>query len=574
MKALRHALLAMTILLLPVGATALNPPSAVAASLAEVTDTSVAACGNAAVTQVPLITWGGDIATVYANGNARKTAEGSIFSAEGLTLKLVREDVFSKQLEAYLKCRSPYLRGTMGMVNMAAEVANRDERTKLQVVYQMTWSAGGDALVVKEGIRKPSDLKGKTIAIQSFGPHVDYLTKVLADANLTMSEVKIKWMKDLTGTKKTPMSAFYGAGVDAAMVIIPDGLALTSGGVVGTGSEDSVKGARILLSTKTANRIIADVYAVRADYLKSHRREVEKFVHGLMRAEEELEKLFKNPQSRANQYKKMIAAAADVLLDSPQAVGDTEGLYADCEFVGWKGNVKFFSDKDYPRNFKRLTAEIQRSFIALGLLGGKVAIAQPQWDYERLKEGITDVAGVVTPRFDTKKVAKVVTRKQQQGTLDEGVLFSFEVFFKPNQNSFPAEMYDDSFKKVTELASTYGGAIITVEGHSDPLNYLKKKKGGAAPLVLKQIKQSAKNLSLTRANAVRDSVVAYAGGKRITVDPTQFAVIGHGIMKPRSGMCGSDPCAPKSKKEWHDNMRVEFKLIQIEAEQSTFELLD
>ena len=45
-------------------------------------------------------------------------------------------------------------------------------------------------------------------------------------------------------------------------------------------------------------------------------------------------------------------------------------------------------------------------------------------------------------------------------------------------------------------------------------------------------------------------------------------------MKPRSGMCGNDPCAPKSKQEWHDNMRVEFKIIQVEAEQSTFELLD
>ena len=69
-------------------------------------------------------------------------------------------------------------------------------------------------------------------------------------------------------------------------MIIPDALALTSSGTIGTGAEDSVKGARILLSTKTANRIIADVYAVRSDYFESNRAEVEKFVQGLIQGEE------------------------------------------------------------------------------------------------------------------------------------------------------------------------------------------------------------------------------------------------------------------------------------------------
>ncbi|HEU0202768.1 MAG TPA: hypothetical protein VFR86_20345, partial [Burkholderiaceae bacterium] len=92
--------------------------------------------------QVPVITWGGDIATVHANGNAAVTTANSVFGKLGLQLRLVREDVFSKQLEAYLAGRSPYLRGTMGMINMAAEAAARDPRTKPVVIYQMTWSAG------------------------------------------------------------------------------------------------------------------------------------------------------------------------------------------------------------------------------------------------------------------------------------------------------------------------------------------------------------------------------------------------------------------------------------------------
>ena len=150
------------------------------------------------------------------------------------------------------------------MINLASDVTDQDPRTKLNVIYQLTWSAGGDAMVVKEGINSPRDLKGKTIALQAYGPHIDYLGKILSDAGLNLNEVKIKWTKDLTGTDNTPVAAFRQPDVDAAMVISPDALALSSNGTVGTGSEDSVKGARILMSTKTANRIISDVYAVRA----------------------------------------------------------------------------------------------------------------------------------------------------------------------------------------------------------------------------------------------------------------------------------------------------------------------
>jgi outer membrane protein OmpA-like peptidoglycan-associated protein len=140
-----------------------------------------------------------------------------------------------------------------------------------------------------------------------------------------------------------------------------------------------------------------------------------------------------------------------------------------------------------------------------------------------------------------------------------------EIYFKPNQNDFSAELYKDAFDKAIKLASTYGGAIITVEGHSDPLGYLKGKKQNNPELVLKQIRQSAKNLSLSRANGVRDSLTAYAQSKGINLDPSQLAVVGYGIDKPKTGICGGDPCAPKTEQEWLDNMRVEFRIVLVEA---------
>lgn len=478
--------------------------------------TPVGAVGSGP-TQVPVITWGGDIATIFANGNGAKTTPNSIFGKQGLQLQLVREDVFSKQIEAYLSGRSPYLRGTLGMINMAAEVTSRDPRTKPVIIYQMTWSAGGDALVVGTGIKSVKDLKGKSIAVQAYGPHVDYLAKVLADGGLTVRDVTLKWVPDLTGTKNTPAAALREKGVDAAMVIIPDAMALTSNGTVGTGAEDSVKGARILLSTKTANRIIADVYAVRSDYLAANKGLVERFVQGLVQAEGGLRALVANKGARAAEYKSTMAGAAQLLLDSAQATADAEGMYGDAQFVGTAGNTAFFSDPKNPRRLEQLNTEIQRALIGLNLLGSAVPISTAGLDFRTLGTPGQTTTVVESPRFDSGQVASIVAKRQSQGKLGEGELFGFEVQFKPNQDKFSVELYADAFKRVVDLAATYGGAVITVEGHSDPLGYLRAKKDGAAQVVLGRTQQSAKNLSVSRAIGVRDSVISYAKSKGISL---------------------------------------------------------
>lgn len=538
--------------------------------LSSVIKESVGEVGSGGVITVPLITWGGDIATIYANGNSSSTTTNSIFGRKNLRLKLERKDDFKDQLKAYIKGETPFLRGTMGMIAQAAELLAKDARTKPVVVYQLTWSNGGDCLVVKKGINRAADLKGKTIALQAYGPHVDYLATLLKNSGLGMSDVNIKWVKDLTGTADSPAEALYDNSVDAAMMIVPDGLMLTSDGTVGTGAEGSIQGARILLSTKSANRVIADVYAVRADFFAKNRTMVKDFVHGLLVAEQDIRELFKNRQAKAAAYQATIKASAQILLDSEAATGDTEALYGDCEFVGYKGNVKFFTDTNWPRNFSRLSGEIQSSYVLGRLLGRQVQLDHANWDYSQLAAGMQGAQVADAPRFNTDAVAKVVAEKQALGTLGEGELFSFQVFFQPNQNSFTTANYSEAYTRVVELASTYGGAVITIEGHSDPLGYLRKKKENAGEIVLRRTKQAAKNLSLTRAVAVRDSIMAFAEDGGISLDRSQFTVVGHGINQPVNGMCGADPCPPKTKEEWLKNMRVVFRIIQIEAEESAF----
>jgi len=519
--------------------------------------------------KVPLITWGGDIATIL-------TDMDGLFQQEGLKVSLFREDNFAKQVEMCLSGETPYLRGTMGMINAAAD-AFKAHNLELVVIYQLTWSVGGDAMTVRS---KKNLRNTKTVALQLYGPHMDYAANLFRSAG-RLNKVKFKWLRELTlptyetGDKIVdPVSAFQSdSSLDATMNIIPDALMLTSNGTTGTGAEGSVKGATILLSTKTASRIIADVYAVRKDYFDSNRDSVESFVHALMKGEEALRDLRQRKTSQQAKYRQLLAKSADLLMGAPQATADVEALLGDCEFVGHPGNVKFFTGEGTMRNLKNINTEVQKSFIEMGLITGQVPIRSADWNYKSLANGLAYAASVpASPqkRFDPKKVAAKIEKKisvEPTTWEEEGTLFVVEVNFEPNQSDFPAENYASDFQKALEIAQTYSGALIVVEGHSDPLGILKAKRRDEREQVVAQMEQNAKNLSLQRSQAVRESFLSFCKRKRLTIDESQFVSVGLGISTPKFN-------PPRTKDEWAANRRVVFRIKQVEAELDEFIPLD
>ncbi|NQU06343.1 MAG: nitrate ABC transporter substrate-binding protein [Calditrichaeota bacterium] len=517
---------------------------------------------------VPLITWGGDVATILANTDG-------IFQQEGLDVTLFREDNFAKQVEKCLSGETPYLRGTMGMINAAADACNA-KGVDLVVIYQMTWSTGGDAIVV----RPKKNLKNvKTVAIQLYGPHMDYAANLFMRKG-RLGKIDFKWLTELTlppydtrGKIIDPVSAFQSDNsLHSAMCIIPDALMLTSGGTKGTGAEGSVKGSTILLSTKTASRVIADVYAVRKDYFDRNRSKVQSFVHALMRGEEALRDLVKNKSSMQAKYKQLISESADVLLGAPQATADVEALLGDCEYVGYSGNIAFFTGKGTTRSLKTLTSEIQKSFIQMGLMTGKVTLASANWDYGALARGLKGATNIPVQRkkFDTKKVAASVQKKilvEPTTWEEEGTLFIVEINFSPNQSDFPSADYTGDFQKALEISQTYGGSLIIIEGHSDPLGILKAEKRKERKQVITQMKQQAKNLSYNRAMAVRKSFLSFCGKHKINIDESQFVAVGLGTVSPKYS-------PPRTENEWNANRRVVFRIKEVEAELAKFSPLD
>ena len=231
------------------------------------------------------------------------------------------------------------------------------------------------------------------------------------------------------------------------------------------------------------------------------------------------------------------------------------------------------------RSFDKLNAEIQESSILMGLLTAPVKLAHAGFDFEAMKKGLTQTVVSEAPKFKADEVAKVIDQKSKLGAGADGAVFSFEIFFSPNQKTYNAELYKVQYDKVIELAATYGGAILAITGHADPTEYYDRKhatgkyKGqSVAPeIVLGRLRQQAKNTSLDRAIAIRESLLAYAKTKGLVMDPSQFAVVGQGFEQAKTGLVNGEPNRPNTAEEWASNMRGEFKLITVgDTEASVF----
>lgn len=227
------------------------------------------------------------------------------------------------------------------------------------------------------------------------------------------------------------------------------------------------------------------------------------------------------------------------------------------------GNAKHFADENDPRRFAALTGEVNIALKDAGLLAFPVELDTAGWNYAELTEGLNDISDRQVAAFDTAAAAKAVDTLRKTGQLDANTKIDYEIFFEPDSNNFPIALYADEFEDIVRLAATYSGAIITIEGHSDPLHYLKQEKAGANQESLRAIYTSAMNLSLDRANAVMDALSKYAATQGVTINVGQFIVDGVGITEPAFN-------PPTTEAEWRQNMRVKFRVLTSQAEATTF----
>jgi len=561
------------------------------------------------IVQVPFITWGGDVSTFVANGGLI-TNPNSIYGKSGLNFKLVPGDDFQQQVRDYISGKSPYLRGTYHMVSLASEIMNKDARTKPVMIMQLTWSLG-DHLVSREGIKTINDLKGKKICLQQGGPHIGLIDDSLKAAALQWSDITVVWVKNLTG-EESPAAMFRkDQSIDACCVISPDMIGLTSGlESVGSGSEGTIKGAHVVNSTASMSRSIADVYIVRSDYFASNKNDVEKFVVGYLKATEELMKGKEAYDSGRGQSPSYVASlkmaqtiyGAAVL---PTIEEDAHGLVSDANFVRIPGNEIFFNDENNLTGFaSRQTATLDLA-VQLGYVTQKLGFSKADWDYKKISEEVG--APYVSPVYSKGRIKAEVTDFGED--LDSSTIFSFEIQFKPEQTTFPAETYAADFKRYLESSATFANAAVIIEGHSDPTlalqhffwaskakglitgesgNYKfrgqnldladtgsvvqaiqnenlagqKRKDNGGQIVEIPDPKitvAAALTLSRSRAESVKKAIEDFAKESKIQFDISQSLPNGVGISSPVNAR-------PRNMQQAQENMRVVFRVVRVKAE--------
>jgi len=567
----------------------------------------VGAMPSATTLQVPYITWGGDMATFYANGGLT-TKAGSLFQKQGLNLRLTAGDDFVQQVRDYRAGKTPFLRGTFHMIGLASEVIGADPRTKGVVILQMTWSAG-DHMIARANVKTVTDLKGKTIALQQGGPHVGMLDDVLKSAKLTWNDVKIVWTKDLTAGADSPSEQFKKrSDIDACFAITPDMAGLTGGlRSSGSGAEGTVKGARVLVSTAELSRSIADVYVCRKDFYDANKELVTKFVAAYLKACEEIIALKKQYEASGSPpYKALLQMSQDVYGKATiPTLDDAHGLLSDCTFVGYPGNVAFFTEQGNLHGFEAFQKAALDLAVGRGYAKDRFGLIPSGLDYKSplFLSYLTRTTVERQDRFRAEAVREEIEQLSAGGGLDDRTILSFTINFEPNQTAFSAEQYGAEFKRVVETADKFGNAVIAIRGHSDPTKtLLDLVKAGMAKGVLKrsgtsgnysyslngrpldlssttalinlidtgafdgvpevnprETMQSALNLSRSRADQVRDSVTAYAKAQGLALDKTQIQPVGVGVREPFIAK-------PANMDEAKQNMRVEFRILRIQAE--------
>jgi outer membrane protein OmpA-like peptidoglycan-associated protein len=575
--------------------------------------------------RVPYITWGGDIATFYANGGLT-TAPGTIFAAQGLNLELTGGDDFAQQVRDYISGKSPFLRGTFSMIGMASEMIGRDPRTKGVVFLQLTWSLG-DHMVGRKEFKSLNDLKGKTICLQQGGPHVGFLDDLLDMAKLSWDDVKVVWAKDLTASKDHPddnPAAMFRKNpqIDACFVISPD-MASLCGDLESVGNSakvpGQVDGAHVVVSTHYMNHAIADVYVCRQDFFDANKALMLKFTTGFLKGCEEVSALQRASESTTgsqqdkSKYQKLQEMSQNILgKEAVPTLDDVDGLLTDCEFAGYRGNVKFFTWG--PGNTVGYEAKQKRALdlaVSQQYASRRIPLAKADFDY-RAKEftgylsdtKIEEQAGSFEARKD--EIEKLV----RTGGIDEKTLLSFNIFFEANQGDFREDRYRDDFDRAVRIAAQYANAGFVIRGHCDPYRLYQvcveagKKKGmfkrvrdgatgelsylyndqpfdlkkmgvdklmqfvqsgvfeGAGGTSPKAILESAQSLSEERAAAVKQAIVKYAEKHQLRFEAGMLTTQGMGMRQPVVLMNTFD------YDQEQKNRRVEFRVIRVSAETS------
>lgn len=235
--------------------------------------------------RVGIVTWPGYVGGIVAN-NGFKPNENSIYMRR---YKLPVEFMLMEDADARAKAFAKGGKDGVDIVWSTVDFwANElpgflKGDVKAKAIMQVDWSRGGDAIVADNSIQKIEDLRGQRISLALYTPSHWLLEYNIRNSSLTPDE-QAEIVRNIVGKNASPDARddFIAGRVNAAVVWEPDV----------TDAIQKRPNSHVLLSSKTASKLIADLMVVREDFLKKHPDIVKEFVQGWLDGTEEA---YRNP---------------------------------------------------------------------------------------------------------------------------------------------------------------------------------------------------------------------------------------------------------------------------------------
>lgn len=488
---------------------------------------------NKKIVEFPINIWIGWLPIIAANHGHKPNTDSIFYKKYGFMMNITLIDNPVDARNAYAAGKSHVLWGTLDMMALFAPELMKDSRTSPRIVQQIDWSNGGDGIVVRDSIKSIQDLKGKTVVYAQNSPSQYYINNLLITAGIQPGEVKHKYTTDaFQAAAAFVASTGKKEQIDAVVSWAPDIYNIA----------DKVKGTRILSTTGDANKLIADVYAVRADFAKDHPEVVKGMVAGIFEAMGQLQK-----------DEKFKMQACQWLADRYGLdVEEIKKMLSDAHSTNFAENKEFFLNANNPANFERTWKNITVVYRELGLIDAPVSFDQVM-DFSVIQA--LDKEGAFKEQKDEYKKDFAPTTYSKVSAEAPILTQTIRINFYPNSanifepshddlgNAIKDSQYDPNAKatldKVARLAAQFEASVIAIVGYTD------SSRKGQVP------EEAVKKLSLARAESVKKELV-----EKFKFPPNKFVVEGKGWEKP------FDENDPLNNAK---NRRVEISVYQPEA---------
>jgi NitT/TauT family transport system substrate-binding protein len=306
---------------------------------------------------------------------------------------------------------------------------------------------------------------------------------------------------------------------------------------------EKVPGTRILTTTAEASKLIADVWAARADFAKYHPEIVKGLVAGVFQAMDQLsDDTFK---ARAFQW---MSEGYGMPVDEVQA------MEADAHSTNFAENKAFFLNQNEPANFERTWKNVTFVYRELGLIATPVRFDEVM-DFSVIKQ--LDQEGAFAHQKDEYRTTFVPMSYSKVEAEAPIITQTIRINFYPNSSNIYEPRHDESgralantlydptveatLERVARLSGQYERAVIAVVGHTDS-----SMQGRGVRF------EDVRTLSLDRAGSVKQALV-----DKYQFDPNKFVVEGKGWNAP------ADPEDPGNHTL---NRRVEISVYSPEIQ--------